>query len=42
MLKFVAMSVFIRCQCDIWAVLQRQQGLLDSSNERLDLKSTEV
>lgn len=42
MLKFVAMSVFIRCQRDIWAVLQRQQGLLDSSNERLALKSAEV
>lgn len=40
--KFTTKSIFICHERDVWAVLQRQQGLLYSSNERLALKSVEV
>lgn len=42
MAKFVAKSVFLRRERNIWSVLQRQQGMLDRSNERLALKSSKA
>jgi hypothetical protein len=42
MAKSAAKSIFIRHERNVWVVLQRQQGLLDSSNERLAVKSAEV
>jgi hypothetical protein len=42
MAKSAAKSIFIRRECDVWAALQRQQGLLYRSNEQLALKSAEA
>lgn len=42
MAKSAAKSVFLHHECNVWAVLQCHQGLLDHLNERLAMKSAEA
>lgn len=42
MAKSTTKSVFLHRECNVWAVLQCQQGLLDHLNERLAMKSAKA